>query len=257
MVLGRFAARRSEPLSAWPSACRGKLSDDLVAAQALRYGGRIRFEPEALAPTVIDYSWPDLLAFVHRQFAMGRRYAPLFWGAATIFSVVSSHGAVDRIGNRHPLRQRPRLDPQGRGGLRLSAKCLQQARVYDAARAARSLLPALQRPAQGRGQFDLWLAPLAGLLGCWGLISAMAGSRIRWRGIHYRVGGDGMVEIVESTLPSVQGDPTGKAKRPTPALAPHWAVASEPTIVAQWPADPNSTSASQRGSRSWARVVAD
>ncbi len=189
------------------AAWRGKLSDDLVAAQALRYAGRIRFEPEALAPTLIDYTWSDLLSFVHRQFALGRRYARLFWGGATICAV--AHQGVFWTGLAlAPLAVRGWTLWAAVASIVLYA--LQFTRAQLRQDAARNLLPGYSTRLREARDFDFWLAPLAGLVACWGLVSALGSVRIRWRGIHYRVSSDGQVQIVESTLLSAKADRTGK-----------------------------------------------
>ncbi len=122
-------------------AWRGALSDDLVAAQILKYAGRVRFEPEALAPTVIDHRWPDLLAFVHRQFAMGRRYAPLFWASATVAAVV--HQGVFWMGLALlPMAAIGGGWPVWAALASVSLYALQVARARFRQDAARQLLPA-------------------------------------------------------------------------------------------------------------------
>jgi hypothetical protein len=181
------------------SAWRQALSDDLVAARVLRWVGRIRFEPLALAPTVIDYTWADLLAFVHRQFVLGRRYAPMFWAAATLCSLL--HQGVLWMG----LAMAPLAQLYG-GWMILAVAAsaalygLQITRAFLRQDAARRLLPAYTERLTDARWFDLCLAPLGGLLGCFGLIGALASRRIRWRGIHYRVTSDGRVRVIASTL---------------------------------------------------------
>jgi hypothetical protein len=193
------------------AAWRGTLSDDLVAARALYYAGRVRFEPEALAPTTIDYDWPDLFSFVHRQFALGRRYAPGFWAVGTLAAVI--HQGVFWTG----IVLLPSSLVLGGWGLWAVAAsaalyAMQVARSFLRQDAVRQLLPDYQRRLTRARSFDLWLAPLAGLLGCWGLISALVSPRIRWRGIHYRVFADGRIAVLESTIaPVAQGAGEGQA----------------------------------------------
>jgi ceramide glucosyltransferase len=199
-AIRRETFERFRVAAAW----RGTLSDDLVAARALHYAGRIRFEPEALAPTVIDYEWPDLLSFVHRQFALGRRYAPDFWAVATLAAVTQQ--GVFWIG----LALLPSAVVLGGWGAwavaaSIALYAMQVGRAFLRQDAVRQLLPDYtQRLARAR-TFDLWLAPLAGLLGCWGLISALVSPRIRWRGIHYRVFADGRIAVLDSTIAPVAG----------------------------------------------------
>ncbi|HTU25528.1 MAG TPA: glycosyltransferase, partial [Pirellulales bacterium] len=207
---------------------RGTLSDDLVAARALEYAGRIRFEPEALAPTMVDYEWADLLPFVRRQFALGRHYAPSFWAVATLAS--AAHQAVFWTG----LLLAPTAAVLGgwtAWALAATAAmyCLQVARAWLRQDAAARLLPDYsQRLARAR-RFDLWLAPLAGLLGCWGLVSALVSPRIRWRGIHYRVLADGRIVVLDSTITPPAPHTVGNAYAPQPATAAAFSIASGAT----------------------------
>ncbi|HEX4145076.1 MAG TPA: glycosyltransferase family 2 protein [Pirellulales bacterium] len=222
-AIRRDTFERYRVAAAW----RGTLSDDLVAARALHYAGRVRFEPEALAPTVVDYDWPELFSFVHRQFALGRRYAPSFWAVATLAAVI--HQGVFWTG----IALLPSALALGGWALwALAASVLlyamQVARAFLRQDAVRQLLPDYtQRLAQAR-IFDLWLAPLAGLLGVWGLIAALVSPRIRWRGIHYRVFADGRIAVLESTIaPVARGAGEGQPAQ-QPAGKTHHGGASLP-----------------------------
>ncbi len=187
----RDAFERVNLRGAW----RGTLSDDLVAARALRSLGRVQFEPGAMVSTEIDFDFGGMFEFVRRQFTIGRFYAPEFWALATLFGC-AQQGVLWIGAALVPVAWMfggwPRLAVLAAGLL----YGLQVLRGWLREDAARHFQPEGYRRTAAARRFAVWLGPLVGLLHCWGLLRALSVQCIEWRGIGYAIYPGGQTRIV-------------------------------------------------------------
>ncbi len=192
---GSWAVRRdafetAEIRSAW----RGTLSDDLVAARALRSIGRIEFEPGAMVASQIDFDFSGMLEFARRQYTIGRFYAPAFWALAAILACLQQ--AALWIGAALlPIA----WISGGWTAVAVAAAALlytlQVLRGWLREDAARHFLPTIYQHTAIARRIAVWCGPLVGLLQCWSMLRALAGRSIVWRGIQYELLSGGKMRI--------------------------------------------------------------
>lgn len=181
-------------------AWRGTLSDDLVASRAIRRAGyRVEFEPAAVVQSPLDYSFRNMLSFLRRQYVIGRFYAPRLWVFGLVMTTLANvvlfgslAAAVWDVGWRSAA-----------GSLwwapAVAFVALWLAHVFRAVvrqDAALTYFPDLETPLRTARRWDIWAAPLFGLLNWLGLLAASVGSHITWRGITYRLYGGGQIRMI-------------------------------------------------------------
>jgi hypothetical protein len=187
---GSWAIRRDlfDALSireAW----QGTLSDDLVASRLLREAGvSTRFEPVAVVASPLDLGGGEMLAFLRRQYLVGRCYSPRWWTlglGGTTPAILAWLGSLAAVGWGLLAGTLPLWIPLGaavalylvnalRGGLRQGLVRTYFPGQYEQLRAAR--------------WFDVVASPLVAVVNWLVMLSSMFGRRIRWRGVEYHVG---------------------------------------------------------------------
>jgi ceramide glucosyltransferase len=166
---------------------QGAVSDDFMMMQALKEAEMpIHFVPQCLTPTFEDSNWPQLLKFTTRQIKITRVYAPVYWRAVLIGSVLFvgvSAGLLADVFMR-TANQRIWLFQffmlflifalgSAKSVLRLSAVAmvLKVNRLNSAGNYVKHIL--------------LW--PMASILFLFNSLAAMFSRRITWRGITYQL----------------------------------------------------------------------
>lgn len=187
---------------------RGTLSDDLVASRVLHQAGlKVAFEPHCLVPSPLATTLSELLEFMRRQFVLARFDAKglwlttvlvstlgvvAFWGGTALaawYAVVGSAWVWVPLAGNVLLYALAAF----RGWLRQDGILVYFPKeANDLRRAAR---------------FDIWAAPLVQLATWCGLVASLIGREIIWRGIRYRLGAGGKVQIkrVRSVRPAAFG----------------------------------------------------
>jgi ceramide glucosyltransferase len=173
------------------------VTDDLTASEHInKLGLRVRFEPRCVPISSIDYPFWRIWEFLRRQLFIGRLYRPKQWQlcfAAVTASVVGFWGSVSFLA--WALCSRP-------GYAWLPAIVLAVLYGFAALRAwwrqEAGLLYVRRTTAPLRAAriFDVCSFPLSALALWIGFFSSAIGSRIRWRGTEYHIGGDRQVTIL-------------------------------------------------------------
>jgi hypothetical protein len=203
-------------------AWKGTLSDDLVASRVIREAGyRVEFEPAAVVQSPLDYSFRDMFSFLRRQYIIGRVYAPGLWAfglAMTTYANLLLFGSLAAAVWGLAVRSTAGpfwWAPAAAFALLYSAHVFRAAVRQDAAIA---YFPELEDALRLARRWDVWAAPLFGLVNWLGLVAASVGRHITWRGITYRLYRGGQVrmihredglrlvgaEEVEEALPSIR-----------------------------------------------------
>lgn len=200
---GSWAIRRDTfERTGLAEAWNGTLSDDLVASRVIRRTGhRVEFEPAAVVQSPLDYSFPEMLSFLRRQYLIGRFYSPRLWAfgvvmttfanavlfgslAAAVWGLLANRGGAAWF-----------WLPAAGFGLLYAANVFRAAVRQDSARIYFPQFLQLDTLRLAR-RFDVWAGPLCGLVDWLGLVSASVGRHLTWRGITYRLYRGGQVRVV-------------------------------------------------------------
>jgi len=187
----RFEALRVQ--AAWA----GTLSDDLVASRVLRRAGlRVLFEPACMVTSPADVPLSGLLAFLRRQYLMGRWYVPGGWAFALLMttfvnlaSLASAGVLVAALATGLMTPWIPAAFCAGLYAMSLFAGLLRQD-------LALSYFPHLHTTLRKARRFEVWSGPLVALVNWMGVLGSMVGRRVRWRGIAYSVTSEGKVTAI-------------------------------------------------------------
>lgn len=192
-AISREAFLASGLREAW----RGTLSDDLIATRVMAAAGRrVTAEPMCILPSPIDVNWREMFGFVRRQLIIGRCYTPVHWYALLVGAIVAQGmlftnlaAAVWGLASGASWTWAPATVAATLYGLHLL-------RAHYRHDASKYYLPLRQDDLSGAQRFDLWLGPLAGLVGLAGLISSGTTRRIVWKGISYEMEADGAIRSI-------------------------------------------------------------
>lgn len=185
------------------------LSDDLVASRRLRRARlRVLFEPGCMVTSPADVTFQGLLAFVRRQYLMGRWYVPVGWTFALLMttfvnlsSLVSAAVFVGALATGFMAPWIPAGICAALYLLSLFGGLLRQD-------VALSYFPLLHGRLREARRFEIWSGPLVALVNWTGLLASAVGSRIRWRGIAYTVAHKGRVTAVDREDETVRQTPS-------------------------------------------------
>jgi hypothetical protein len=169
-------------------AWKGTLSDDLIATRVMaQVREDVAAEPMCILPSPLEVDWRSMFSFVRRQLVIGRCYVPVHWYALLIGSSVTQAllwGSLAACGwglvAGAAWTWRPLLAVAMLYGLHVWRAHLR----HDA---SRYYLPLRQKDLAAAWRFDLWLGPVAGVVGWLGLVSSAFSRRIVWKGITYEM----------------------------------------------------------------------
>ena len=191
----RETFRRSEIPDRW-NAC---LSDDLFATARLnQLRLNIYFEPRCVVPSSLDFRVSTMWEFLCRQCFMGRWYLNKSWllGVAhTSLSMLVFWGGL-LCGGGLLLSGQPML---GSIGFAMAGLLWAQAAIRSKWRQAAGCfyVRSQKTPLQRARWFDFYCYPLT-LTVLWTALCSVAAQRfVRWKGIGYRVGKAGDVQIID------------------------------------------------------------
>jgi len=183
----------------------GTVSDDLVASRVLhRNRLRVESEPKCLVASPLNYSIPQLFEFMRRQYVIARFCVPRLWYTTLLFTTISmaafwssvALGVYLLIQNSFwaalPLGTVAVLYGFGvtKAVLRQDSACL--------------FLPEYETKLKPARWFDIAAGPLVTFVNWVGLVSALMGSTIVWRGVRYRILPGGQSQTLNRELDSDQ-----------------------------------------------------
>jgi hypothetical protein len=179
------------------AAWRGTLSDDLIATRVMaRVHERVDAEPMCMLPSPLDVDWRGMFSFVRRQLIIGRCYVPIHWYALLVGASATQAlfwgsvvALVVGLAVGTPWAWQPGLAV----GL-LYALHVWRARLrHDA---SRYYLPHRQNDLAAARRFDIWLGPMAGVVGWLALVSSAFTRCIVWKGITYEMWPGGAIRRI-------------------------------------------------------------
>ncbi|MGQ9563003.1 MAG: glycosyltransferase [Thermogutta sp.] len=178
------------------SAWKGKICDDLVvAAQLLKRGLHVEYEPACLVETACQPDLKSVFAFASRQFFLLRHILPHWWLTDLLIgyfpTVVFWATFIVLLSTRHGLLS------WISAAILVVLYALQWARAELRAAAAKTYFPALTSQPSFRRVcwFDRLLGPMIQLVGLLASLNGGLRRQIVWRGISYRIKRNGQIQI--------------------------------------------------------------
>jgi len=179
------------------AAWAGTLSDDLVASRLLRRAGlRVLFEPACMVTSPADVTLKGLLAFVRRQYLMGRWYVPGGWAFALFMTTLVNLAPLANAGVLVGALATGLVSPWIPASICAALYAMSMFAGLLRQDLALSYFPHLRTRLRGARRFEVWSGPLVGLVNWLGVLGSMVGSQIRWRGIAYAVTSRGKVTAI-------------------------------------------------------------
>jgi ceramide glucosyltransferase len=175
-------------------AWKGTLSDDLVVSRLLRRAGlRVLFEPACMVTSPLDTTLGQMLSFVRRQYLRGRFYLPRWWALALLLTTLITLPMVANLGvlawflaTGSPWAWLAAGAGGALYGLGALAALFRQDLVHV-------YCPQLHGVLREARRFEVWAGPLVSVANWIELFASTFGRQITWRGIGYRLAGDGQV----------------------------------------------------------------
>jgi hypothetical protein len=188
-------------------AWRGTISDDLIASRTMRaHKLAVRFEPACVVASPLDYSLPQAMSFIRRQYLLARHYTFDWWLLSLLAATFSN---VVWLGNLGVLAlSLLRGSPAPWIPLSVSA-ALYAVTVYRGwlrQSLVKTYFPHWEKASRPIQRFDVWLNPLVELAHWWGVASAAVGHWINWRGIRYHLLPGGRVRRIIRSPQEPSGD---------------------------------------------------
>ena len=177
-------------------AWKGSLSDDLVASRALhRAGLEVRFEPNCVCQSYVQFTAASLFEFIRRQFVIGRKHTPWYWRVSVLLTAANQ---VAIWGGLVAAAIGISRGASWSGWLLLSTVLLYGFSV------ARGMMRSQigktfycdwkkERSAQ---MLDTWGNPIVGIYVLLVMVAALLTKEISWRGIRYQIADGGDIRLV-------------------------------------------------------------
>ncbi len=185
--------------TALSEAWRGTLSDDLVASRVMRWAGvKLAFEPGCMVASPVDVNWREAIAFLRRQFLIGRCYSPVWWWFATpllLLQFAVLFGGLILAGYMAAQHAENWYVPLAVSGM-LYALASLRAHWRQKIWSAKLGLEGSSKQMKAAARFDRWASPVTSLLSVTAMIASAVGNKIVWRGIHYHIGAAGRVTLL-------------------------------------------------------------
>lgn len=182
------------------NAWKGKICDDLVvAAELLKRGLHVEYEPTCLVATACQSDFKSVFAFASRQFFLLRYILPHWWLTDLLIgyfpTVVFWVAFVAMLTARHGLL------PWVAATVVAVLYGLHWARAELRVAAVKTYFPSLASQPGFRRVFwiDRLLSPAIQLIGFSASLSGGLRKQIVWRGITYRIGKNGQIQISRPT----------------------------------------------------------
>lgn len=185
--------------TALTEAWRGTLSDDLVASRVMRWAGvKLAFEPGCMVASPIDVNLRGAVAFLRRQFVIGRCYSPVWWWCAIpllILQFAVLFGGLVLgccMAAQHAENWYAPLAVSGLLYALASLRAHWRQKIWS----AKLGLEGSSKQMRAAARFDRWASPVTSLLAVTAMIASAVGNKIVWRGIHYHIGAAGRVTLL-------------------------------------------------------------
>ena len=197
------------------AAWEGTLSDDLVASRQLRRARlTVRFEPACVVASPLDCSPREMLAFIRRQYLVGRFYTPVWWAFGLAVASLPNLvwlGSVAALAASIIYGTPPVWLVLGVCAA-LYLLCVQRGYVRQALLG--TYFPERRHALRGAARFDILAGPLAAMVGWVGMLGSLFGKHIHWRGITYRVFPGGKMRVVGRRPESIQYSEQNDQRQP-------------------------------------------
>lgn len=174
----------------------GVLSDDLVASRSLhRSGLEVRFEPNCVCESHVNYSFSSLFEFMRRQFVIGRKHAPWYWRTSVVMAIanqIAIWGGL--LGASYGLA----AGTAWGGWLMLSTVLLYGLSVVRGkirSQIGKTFYSGWKQERAARW-LDTWGSPVVGIYVLVVMIASLFGKEISWRGIRYRIADGGDMRLI-------------------------------------------------------------
>jgi cellulose synthase/poly-beta-1,6-N-acetylglucosamine synthase-like glycosyltransferase len=195
-AIRRETFERLNMLERW----RGALSDDFALMRALREAGLpIHFVPECLTPSLEDCGFRELIEFTTRQLKITRVYAPHFWKAVLLGSLLF---VTVFFGGLALVVTRAALGHSFLAPLLALVFALGVGKAYVRWRAVLLPLAAYEKELRRGLWAHLLLWPLASALYLYNALAAAFSRRINWRGITYELKSPTETVIIDGVRPA-------------------------------------------------------
>ncbi len=194
-AISRAVFEKTALTEAW----RGTLSDDLVASRVMRWAGvKLAFEPGCMVASPVDVNWRGAVAFLRRQFLIGRCYSPVWWWCAIpllILQFAVLFGGLVWGGYMAMQHMENWYAPLAVSGT-LYALASLRAHWRQKIWSAKLGLEDSSEQMQAAARFDRWASPVTAFLAVPAMLASAIGNKIVWRGIHYHIGAAGRVTLL-------------------------------------------------------------
>jgi len=190
-------------------AWQGTLSDDLVMTRAVQRARlRIEFEHSCICPSPVNVRWSQMLEYVRRQFIICRHYCPRLWWTSFLACSVMQFAFWGNLLLACVLLVTGQSNWHWPLTLAAAAYCGSVGRGWLRQRALLSRFPNLARRLVWCRRFDIWAAPLVGLVTWTQLCISVFRRTIVWRGIRYKIDSNGQATAL-ARLPSCRHEMRG------------------------------------------------
>ncbi len=197
-------------------AWRGTLSDDLVASNVLAQMKQpLALECACILPSPIDIDMRTMLAWVRRQFIIGRFYSPFLWATVSAGHCLSQLifwgsvvGAIVGAATGAAWTWQPASLVGAMYGLQVFRGWLRQA-------ASRIYLPNVQNELRAARLFDIWCGPVASTALFCALVASAIGRRITWKNNIYEMSYGGQIRTIAPPAPAAAPPPCDAETRKT------------------------------------------
>lgn len=166
----------------------GTVSDDLVASRVLhRNRLRVEYEPKCLVASPVDYSTSQLFEFVRRQYVIARFCISGLWYMTFLFATLSLFVFYSSLALGFYCLLRGdtwAAVPLGVVAFLYGFGVLKAVLRQETAQLS---LPLFEEKLRQARRFDFVAGPLVSLVNWIGMLSALFGSTIIWRGVRYRI----------------------------------------------------------------------
>lgn len=177
---------------------RGTLSDDLVAGKVLHEHNRVVvFEPAAVVTSPLDNDMRQAMAFLRRQYLIGRFYSPMIWTLGLTAAVLPNLAwwtsvimLVWMLAAGAAMAWIPAVACAALWLVNFVRISLRQSLITV-------YCPHLSQRLQRARRFDLIAWPLVNAVNALGLFVSALGRHITWRDITYRLSVGGQTQIVD------------------------------------------------------------
>lgn len=189
LVWGGAWAIRTETFFALglPDRWEGTLSDDLVVSRIVHDAGlKVGYEPHCLVNSSVDFTWAGLFEFLRRQFLVVRVYAPLWYRSALVLGLLTNGLMTGSLvlAVVWTIQGLPGWLP---AAVALSLYGLNALKNSLGLQVFRRFVRAGDVEFARVGRWNIWGWPVVMLVNWIGLVLALFGRTICWRGINYRL----------------------------------------------------------------------